>query len=35
MWNLGSQSGNGREVWEELRKRMIDMCRLQDEKWRG
>ena len=26
MWNLGSLSGNGGEVCEELRKRMIDVC---------
>ena len=28
-WNLGSQSGNGGNVCEELRKRMTDMCCLQ------
>ena len=25
-WNLGSLSGKGGDVCEELRKRMIDMC---------
>ena len=28
-WNLGSLSGNGVDVREEFRTRMIDMCRLQ------
>ena len=35
MWNLGSLSGKGREVCEELRKRMIDMCCLHEVSWRG
>ena len=26
-WNVGSLRGKGREVCEELRKRMIDVCR--------
>ena len=30
MWNLGSLSGNGGEVCEELRKRTIDVCCLQE-----
>ena len=29
-WNLGSLSGRGREVCEELRNRMIDLCCLQE-----
>ena len=33
-WNLGSLRGTG-EVCEELRKRMIDMCCLQEERWTG
>ena len=33
-WNLGSVSGKGGEVCEELRKWMIDVCCLQ-ERWRG
>ena len=32
-WNLGSLSGKGGEVCEELRKRMIDMCCLQEVRW--
>ena len=32
---LGSLSGKGREVHEELRKRMIDVCCLQEVRWRG
>ena len=35
MWNLGSLSGNGGEVCEELRKRMIDVCCLQEVRWSG
>ena len=34
-WNLGSQSGKGGEVCEQLIKRMIDVCCLQEVKWRG
>ena len=34
-WNLGSLSGNGGEVYEEMRKRMIDECCLQEVRWRG
>ena len=34
-WNLGNVSGNGGEVCEELRKRMIDVCCLQEVRWRG
>ena len=33
-WNLSSQSGKGGEVWEELRKRMSDVCCLQEMRWR-
>ena len=33
-WNLGSQSGKG-EVCEEPRKRMIDVCCLQEVRWSG
>ena len=32
--NLGSLSGKG-EVCEELRKRMIDVCCLQEVRWGG
>ena len=32
-WNLGSQNGKG-DVCEELRKRMIDVCCLQEVRWR-
>ena len=35
MWNLRSLSGMGEEVCEVLRKRMIDVCCLQEERWRG
>ena len=31
-WNIGSLSGNGGDVCEELRKRMIDVCGLQEVK---
>ena len=30
MWNLGGLSGKWGEVYEELRKRMIDVCCLQE-----
>ena len=33
-WNLGSLSGKRGDVCEELRKRMIDVCCLQEERWR-
>ena len=33
MWNIGCLSGKG-EVCEELRKRMIDVCCLQEVRWR-
>ena len=29
-WNIGSLSGNGVDVCEELRKRMINVCCLQE-----
>ena len=32
-WYLGSLSGKGGEVCEELRKRMIDVCCLLEERW--
>ena len=32
---LGSLSGKGRDVCEELRMRMIDVCCLQEVRWRG
>ena len=35
MWNLGSLSGKGGEICEELRGRMIDVCCLQEVRWRG
>ena len=35
MRNIGSLSGKGGEVCEELRKRMIDVCCLQEARWRG
>ena len=35
MWNLGSLSGEGGEVCEEPRKRIIDVCCLQEVRWRG
>ena len=34
-WNLGSVSGKGGEVFEELRKGMIDVCCLHKVKWKG
>ena len=34
-WNLGSLSGKGGEVCEELRKSMIDVCCLQEVRLRG
>ena len=34
-WNVGSMSGRGTEVCEELRKRRMDMCCLQEVRWRG
>jgi len=34
-WNIGSISGRGTEVCEELRKRMVDVCCLQEVRWRG
>ena len=32
---MGSLSGNWGDVWEELRNRMIDVCCLQEVRWRG
>ena len=34
-WNLGSLNGKGGENSEELRKRMIDVHCLQEERYRG
>ena len=34
-WNVGSISGKGTEVCEELRKRKVDVCYLQEVRWRG
>ena len=35
MWNLGNLSGKRGEVCEELRKRIIDMCCMQEVRWGG
>ena len=35
MSNLGSLSGKGGEVCEELRKRMTNVCCLMELRWRG
>ena len=32
-WSLGSVSGKGGEVCEEVRKRMVDVCCLQEVRW--
>ena len=34
-WNLVSLNGDRGEVCDELRKRMIDVCCLQEVRWRG
>ena len=34
-WNVGSICGRGTEVSEELRKRKVDVCCLQEVRWRG
>ena len=34
MWNLGRLRGNGGEVREEVRKRMIGVCCLHEVRWR-
>ena len=34
-WNVGSICGRGTEVCKELRKRKVDVCCLQEVKWRG
>ena len=34
-WNVGSISGRGTEVCEELRKRKVDVCCMQEVRWRG
>ena len=33
--NMGSLSGKGINVCEEIRKRMFDVCCLQELRWRG
>ena len=35
MWNFGSLSGKRGYVCDELRKRMINVCCLQEVRWRG
>ena len=32
-WSLGSVSGKGGEVCKEVRKRMVDVCCLQEVRW--
>ena len=34
-WNVGSFCGSGTEVCEQLRKKKVDMCCLQEERGRG
>ena len=34
-WNAGNICGRGTEVCEELRKRKVDVCCLQEVRWRG
>ena len=34
-WNVGSIYGRVREVCEELRNRKVDVCCLQEVRWRG
>ena len=34
-WNVKSMSGRGTEVCKELRKRRMDVCCLQEVRWRG
>ena len=34
-WNVDSMSGRGTEVCEELRKRRVNVCCLQEMRWRG
>ena len=34
-WNVGSISGRGTEVCEELKKRLVDVCCLQEVRSRG
>ena len=34
-WTVGSMSKRGTEVCEELRKKRVDVCCLQEVKWRG
>ena len=35
IWNVGSFCGRGTEVCEQLRKREVDMCCLQEVRWSG
>ena len=34
-WNVGNMNGRGTEVCEELRKRRMDVCCLQEVRWGG
>ena len=34
-WNVGSMCGRGAEVCEEMRKTRMDMCYLQEVRWRS
>ena len=34
-WNVGSFRGRGTEVCEELRRRKVDVCCVQEVRWRG
>ena len=35
MWSIGSLIGNAGRVFKEFRMNMVDVCRLQDVRWRG
>ena len=34
-WNIGTLNGKGLEICDELWKRNVDMCCLQEGRWRG
>ena len=34
-WNVGSFCGKGTEVYEQLKERILDVCCLQEVRWRG
>ena len=34
-WNVGSKVGRSMEVVDELRRRKVDVCCVQETKWRG